>query len=449
MQGFCNFADHKGSEQIINFPNFIFMRTKLLLFGLFLALVGNGIVINAQENELTDFFTVSGVVKDRNTRKSIDQVTVSAVGTNVGTITNEDGEFTLKIGKSLNVKEIRLSRLGYFNSLVTINPNDKEVKTIYLTPDSYVLSEVLVFSWRNPRDLVKAAIDKVEDNYAMKANMLTGFYRETVQKRRRYITISEAVIEVYKAAYNIPVERDQVKILKGRKLISPKTSDTLSVKILGGPNMPVYLDIVKNPDVLLHNDVLPYYAFKMDDAISIDDRLQFVVHFEPQMITEYALYTGTLYIDRESLSFTRAEFKMDMRDKQKVTNAILKEKPAGLRFTPDEVSYIVTYKQQDDKTYLNYIRNCLSFKCDWKRRLFATNYEVTSESVITDRNEQNISRIPSRETFSVRQSLSQEVDLYEDENFWSNFNIIEPTESLESAVNRLKKQVIKTMNNEQ
>ena len=419
------------------------MRTKFLLFGLVFALLGNGIAMNAQENELTDFFTVSGVVKDRNTRKSIDQVTVSAMGTNVSTITNEDGEFTLKINKSLNVKEIRLSCLGYYNALLKIDPNDKEVKTIFLTSDSFVLSEVLVFSWRNPRDLVKAAISKVEDNYSMKPNMLTGFYRETVQKRRRYITISEAVIDVYKAAYNLPADRDQVKILKGRKLISPKLSDTLSVKILGGPNVPVYLDIVKNPDVLLDNEMLQYYTFKMEEATSIDDRLQFVVQFEPQMITEYPLFSGTLYIDRETLSFTRAEFSMDMRDKQKVTNAILKDKPAGLRFIPETVSYIVTYKQQDDKTYLNYIRNDISFKCDWKRRLFATTYDVTSESVITDRNDRNVVRIPNRETFSVRQSLSQEVDLYEDENFWSNYNIIEPTESLENAVNRLKKQVIK------
>ena len=419
------------------------MRTKFLLLGLILALLGNGMSLNAQENELTDFFTVSGVVKDKNTRKSIEQATISAVGTNVGTITNEDGEFTLKISNSLNVKEIQISSLGYYNALVTINKNDKDVKAIFLSPESVLLSEVLVFSWRNPRDLVKAAIDKVQDNYSMKPNMLTGFYRETVQKRRRYITISEAVIEVYKAAYNLPADRDQVKVLKGRKLISPKLSDTLSVKILGGPNMPVFLDIVKNPDVLLDNEMLPYYSFRMDDAISIDDRLQFVVHFEPQMITEYPLYFGTLYIDRETLSFSRAEFKMDMRDRQKVINAILKDKPAGLRFTPDEVSYIVTYKQQNNKTYLNYIRNGILFKCDWKRRLFATNYEVTSESVITDRNEQNVARIPNRETFSVRQSLSQEVDLYQDENFWSNYNIIEPTESLESAVNRLTKQVIK------
>jgi len=419
------------------------MKTNFLLSGLILALLSYVSTVHAQENELTDFFTVSGVVKDRNTKKSLEYVNVTAVGSNVGTVTNEDGEFTIKINNSLNVSKLQFSCIGYFNAMITINRNNKDTQTIFLTPESFVLSEVQVFSWRNPRDLVKAAIDKVEENYSMKPSLLTGFYRETIQKRKKFITISEAVIEVYKAAYNLPPDRDQVKILKGRKLISPKLADTLSVKFLGGPNMPVFLDIVKNPDVLLNSEMLPYYAFKMSEATSIDDRLQFVVEFEPQMLTDFPLYVGTLYIDRETLSFTRAEFRMDMRDKQKVTDAILKDKPKGLRFIPEDVMYVVTYKQQNNKTYLNYIRNNIQFKCDWKRRLFATNYDVTAESVITDRNDQNATRIPNRETFTIRQSLSQEVGLYQDENFWSNFNIIEPTESLESAVSKLKKQVIK------
>lgn len=415
-------------------PTFLTMAIALLC----------SMIVSAQENGETDFYTISGVVKNKTTRKAIEYVNVSAVGTNVGTITNEDGEFTLKISNTLNVNEVQLSCIGYYNALISVTKNDQSGETYFLTPESFVLSEVQVFSWRNPRDLVKTAMEKIEDNYTLNANKLTGFYRETIQKRRKYINISEAVIEVYKGGYNLSSDRDQVKILKGRKLISPKQSDTLSVKFLGGPNMSVYLDIVKNPDILLDEEALQHYTFKMGEATSIDDRLQYTIHFEPQVIMPYPLYTGTLYIDRQTLSFTRAEFRMDTRDKQKMTEAILKEKPKGLRFTPEDVAYIVTYKQADHKTYLNYVRNEIQFKCDWKRRLFATNYSVISETVITDRNDRNVTRIPGKEAFSIRQSLSQEVALYQDENFWSNYNIIEPTESLENAVNKLKKQHLKS-----
>ena len=424
------------------------MKTKhfLSIYLLIAAFLLCNITANAQNENgnNNDYTTITGVVKDRVSKKNLEYVNVSAVGTNIGTITNEDGEFSLKFSKSITVSDIQLSRIGFYNTLISVKTNGNGNNIFYLAPESFVLSEVQVFSWQNPRDLVKAAIEKVSDNYPMNANMLTGFYRETVQKRRRYINISEAVIEIYKDAYNRPANRDQVKVLKGRKLLSPKAADTLTVKFLGGPNIPVYLDIIKNPDVLLDPEALQLYSFKMGEATSIDDRLHYTVHFEPQSIVDYPLYAGTMYIERTSLALTRAEFRMDMSNKQKVTSAILKEKPPGLRFTPEDVTYIVTYKQQGDKTFLNYMRNEIKFKCDWKRKLFATNYEVIGETVITDRKEQNVARIPGRETFTLRQSLSHEVALYQDEDFWSNYNIIEPTESLESAVNRLKKQNLRS-----
>ena len=400
---------------------------------------------NGDENgNNVEYITITGVVKDKISKKNLGYVNVYAVGSNVGTITNENGEFTLKINKALKVSEIRLSIAGYYNSLISLKSNGIDETTFYMAPESIILDEIMVFTWHNPRDLVKIVMEKISDNYPMQPNMLIGFYRETVQKQRRYINISEAVVEIYKDAYNRDVERDKVRVLKGRKLLSPKRSDTLTVTFVGGPTMPVYLDVIKNPDILLDLETLNLYSFRMGGSISIDDRLHYSVRFEPQVIVDYPLYAGTMYIEQTSLALTRIEFKMDMTNKHKVSKAILKDKPAGLRFTPEDVVYVVTYKQQDGKTFLNYIRSEIRFKCDWKRRLFATNYEVIAETVITDRNEQNVIRIQGKEIFGLSHSLSQEVELYLDENFWSNYNIIEPTESLENAVNRLKKQNLRT-----
>ena len=76
-----------------------------------------------------------------------------------------------------------------------------------------------------------------------------------------------------------------------------------------------------------------------------------------------------------------------MDDKNKATQAILRKKPFGLRFKPVEVSYLISYKNLEGITYLSYIRNNIRFKCDWKRKLFSTNYTILSEMVVTDRKE--------------------------------------------------------------
>ena len=66
---------------------------------------------------------------------------------------------------------------------------------------------------RDSRYIVEEAIEKVNKNYITTGSMLTGFYRETAQKGRRYINISEAVIDVYKTPYkDRNVERDRVQI---------------------------------------------------------------------------------------------------------------------------------------------------------------------------------------------------------------------------------------------
>ena len=391
----------------------------------------------AQESET--YFSVSGVVRDARSKRTIGGVNISAIGTNIGTVTNEDGEFVIKLLEPLTIKEIELSCVGYINTRISISKEMAQNQTFLITSQSLQLNEIEVLSWKYPRDLVELAIKKVEQNYSARPNLLTGFYRETIQKRRTYIHISEAVIQVYKTSYRQNVDLDRSQVLKGRSLVSPKKSDTLNVKFLGGPNMPVYLDIVKNPDIILSEEFLPYYSYKMGVMTTINDHLQFVVHFEPLAILDFPLYYGTLFIDQETYAFTRAEFSLDMGDRQKVTNTILKSKPMGLRFTPDEVAYVVTYKHINNKTYLNYVRNEIRFRCDWRRRLFATNYTIVNETVITDNDEDNVSRIAARDAFSMRKSLSTEVASYYDEDFWGAYNIIEPTESLENAVGRLKR----------
>jgi len=53
---------------------------------------------------------------------------------------------------------------------------------------------------------------------------------------------------------------------------------------------------------------------------------------------------------------------------------------------------------------------------------------------------ENATRIPQKLAFRDSKSLSDSVESFLDKDFWEDYNIIEPDESLESAVNRLKKE---------
>ena len=391
--------------------------------------------------EVDGYFTVTGVVRNKDDRKKLENVNVSVPGTNIGTVTNSDGIFSLKIKDAEIVRGLEVSHIGYLNTQISLKENkDLSTLTVWMMPAPNLLSEIVIFG-NNARGIVEEAIRKIPVNYSPNENMLTTFYRETVQKRRRYISVSEAVIDVYKTAYNdrVPV-KDKVQLQKGRRLLSQKTSDTLAVKVVGGPSLAIYLDVVKNQDALLNMGDLDYYEFHIEEPVNFDNRMQYVISFRPKVNLMYVLFYGKLYIDFEKLAFTRAEFSLDMKNKTKAVEAILHKKPLGLQFKPQEVSYLVTYKEQNGKTYLNYIWNTIRFKCDWKKRLFSSGYTVYSEMVVTDRQEDNFTAISNKTAFKEKQVFYDLVDEYWNEDFWKEYNIIEPTESLEHAVNKLKKQ---------
>jgi len=140
------------------------------------------------------------------------------------------------------------------------------------------------------------------------------------------------------------------------------------------------------------------------------------------------------------LSFTRIEFSLDLRDRDKAISQILIKKPVGLRFKPSDVNFLITYKVQNGVSYLNYMRTESQFSCDWKRRLFSSKYTIISEVVSTERDDAPKESIPYKESFKYDQTFSDKVANFTDEDFWGEYNIIAPTESLLDGLSKLKKQ---------
>jgi hypothetical protein len=170
--------------------------------------------------------------------------------------------------------------------------------------------------------------------------------------------------------------------------------------------------------------------------------MQYVVEISPVYILEYALYRGKLYIDQETLAFTKIDIELDMSDPNKVTEMILRKRPSGLRFEPKEYSIHIDYKTDDGVTRINYIRNVIRFRCDWKRKVFKSNFTVTSEMVVTDRkDEADVKPIKIRDTFNRRDNFYDKVIYFEDPDFWGDENIIEPTEDLLDGIEKIKRRL--------
>ena len=125
---------------------------------------------------------VKGIVKDKETRKALANVNVSVEGSNIGTVTNADGVFSLKVSQEELGRGVIVSHLGYQNVFLTsdvLNSSSKR-PTVWMTPTSFTLDMVNVYGG-NPLELVEKALRKIPQNYADHDHLFSAFYRETIQ----------------------------------------------------------------------------------------------------------------------------------------------------------------------------------------------------------------------------------------------------------------------------
>lgn len=382
---------------------------------------------------------VSGQVKDSQTGEALGGVSITAGGSNVHTVTNDDGRFLLKVPYEPRFIELRL--VGYTPLRYELSSGQTQQMEIRMTEVTVQMSEILV-ALTDPYELVHKAVMRIEQNYPREDELVRCFYRETTRKGSRFIAVAEAVTEMYKTDYSKGPEFDAVAIVKGRRLMSMKGRDTLGVKVQGGPILPLMTDVAKNRDYILNKQALAYCHLRMGTPERVNNRMQFVVIIEPDITSPFPLLGGRLFIDQESLAFTRAELQLDMRDWRKATSYMLVRKPMGLHFHPKELSINMVYHTDEHGiTRMNYLCNVMRFNCDWKRRLFASSYTTVCEMVVTDRlhSGHGTVRPKGRNSFGVRERFYDRVEYFNDPDFWEDYNIILPTESLEHAIDKLKK----------
>jgi len=379
-----------------------------------------------------------GKIKNKETGEVLIFANISVNGSNVATVTNSDGEFLLKIAKDSDAKTLTVSHIGYKNKEFTIASLKPRKNVLEMESAIIPLGEINIYP-HDPLFLVRSILNRVAENYALNPNMMKGFYRETIKKNRTYVALSEAVVNINKAGYR-QMRDDQVQIYKGRKSQDVKKMDTLLFKLQGGPNTTLLLDIIKNPYNLLSGDFIENYDYTFKNITKLNDKIHYVIEFKQKEGIDLPLYYGLFYIDADKLALSSAKFSLNMENEPEVRQMFIRKKPAGVKVTPLSADYIVNYQEKDGKWYFSYARGEIKFKCNWKRKLFNSKFSVMTEMAITDRSDVASERFKSKDRFKRNQVMTDEIGNFSDKNFWGASNTIEPDQSIEAAIRKLKRQ---------
>ena len=199
------------------------------------------------------------------------------------------------------------------------------------------------------------------------------------------------------------------------------------------------LDIAKNTESILTREAMEYYNYSLSGVIEIDNKPHYVIDFIQKPSVEIPLFMGSLYIEMESYAITEAEFGFNLSDKEAAASIFIRKKPLGMKVTPEIATYRTKYREQDGKWYFAYSRAEVKFKVDWKKKLFNTYYTTMSEIAVTDRTDQEVIKFAGKDKIKYTDVFSEKVSAFTDPEFWGDYNVIEPDQSIESAIRKLSK----------
>ena len=425
--------------------NIMPLRGFASVLGLFL-LMGLTPVLaqDAEQKESTEFRSIKGEVVDSSSKEPLVFATLLLEGSNISTVTNTEGEFLLKIPMEIEDGNVVVGFLGYKSRSIPLNSFEPRKNTVALDVGITQLAAVDVSAPKDAVSLVREVIQRRGDNYFSDPTLMTAFYRETIKKRRRNVSLSEAVVSIYKAPYT-STRDDAVSLFKARKSTDYSKLDTVALKLQGGPYNALFVDIMKYPEYIFGPESIDDYEFSFDRPTTINEKRIYVVNFQQRPDIFEPLYQGKLYIDAEKRILTSAIFSLKITNRELASRLFVRKKPRNAKVYPTEVAYRVDYREKDGRWYYGYSNAIMEFKVDWDKKLFNSVYSMTSEMAVTDWEINESGDVPRmRDRMKSSIIMSDEAIGFADPDFWGEYNIIEPEKSIESAIKKIQRQLKKS-----
>jgi hypothetical protein len=401
----------------------------------------NQIIISKNSDEkLTDeikvdsipvkYFFLSGKIVDNRKENPIKYASVSLLNKPIGTISNVDGNFLLKVHPDFIRDTVVISCMGFVQLLMpAYKILDEDILVMY--PFSIRIKEVNVVA-TTPEKLLKNIRENLTKNYSEESKLMTAFYRETIKQDDEYINVSEAVIEVLKAPYSNSTRSDLVRIIKGRRSPDVKQFQWLNFKLQGGPFTITKLDIVKTMETFVDEKYQNLYEYNISKVISYNDNPVYVLEFKPIGNFNENGFVGEMFVHRETFAIVHVDFRYTKTGLKNAENEMIKKKPKGVKAKPTYTNYEANYQLYNGKWHLANVKASVKFKVRSRNDKLNSEYYSVSDLLITDIHDTELKKFDRDESFTQRDIFVEMLNNY-DPDFWENYNIIKPDEDLQNA----------------
>lgn len=343
---------------------------------------------------------LKGKVADFLTFQPIESASVYIENTTIGSITNADGNFVLKVPQQHLQDTLVISSIGYKSFRVVISEFENG-SDIFLEEDVASLDEVVIVADPRPttgNGIVERAIEKLPKNLPEQAYLQKGFLRHKERNKKEYKWLIESAITLYDSSYaagakdNLKINVDETRksydlrdvdslftysaYLKSMNSKasnlnrnSIKTSSLIEAikwndsRVNGLENLfKGKLNLVRNSNVtgaLLGKNMLEKHQFELDTIlvdngrkiykIKIEKGTDFVGLNTPNIYNEGFEPKGWIYIYYDNYAIKKVEYELV------AASDVQKKRSKSLFDTQTIHKLVMTYKDYDGKMYPNYI----------------------------------------------------------------------------------------------
>ena len=368
----------------------------------------------------TNAFTqiiITGKVYDQ-TNKAIPGSSVYIKNSYLGTVTNSNGDFKIRIPKKYQSHKLCISCIGYQKEEKDLD-QIKSLLNIQLQKDTTNLDEVLVMPKDTLLALLRRAYGKIKDNYPDVDTRMKGFYREAyyIPEKHEYLYFGEAQLDIFKTSYKNNTE-GQVKIIDSRMNKHPLYSSLSTVMWYGGVQLPISFDEVKIRGSFISPKNFEKYNYSILST-KLEGNLVYKVNFTPKG-SQKGKYKGAFYLEKESLAYVFFEYIYTDYGKKKRSNYLAINKIQNI-----SRKFIVKYRKVNGVYFLSYISDFEKlYNEKIKQELIQFNEYIT-----TDVDTENVKTIPFEEQTELRDVFYLKAKNY-NESDWMDQTTIVPDSSL-------------------
>jgi hypothetical protein len=262
----------------------------------------------AQESPL-----LRGRVLDADTHQPIPNAQVGIAGNRLGTSTNADGRFALRVPAAYQASQLEVALLGYRPLRRALPPLPGPELRLELQISPASLGNVTVTA--SAEGIIRAAVARIGRNYPVRPTQLTGFYRESDEEasRQRYDYLAEGLLRVQKAGYQHPRDQGAVQVLEARRVdLRPAQPGAALPPInwIAGAFVPHRFDFVHTRAEFIDPAHFKDYTYRFSPQTTFQGRAVYVITFAPRPGARRANFAGEVYIDEQNYAFLGARWHL-------------------------------------------------------------------------------------------------------------------------------------------